>query len=54
MVIETVCNGSAHSEGYTDAKGYFSIELGARNGVIQDASEFSSIGSMNAAGHAGR
>src|SRR4051794_23498874 len=35
VVIESVCNGSAHNEGYTDAKGYFSIELGARNGVIQ-------------------
>jgi tetratricopeptide (TPR) repeat protein len=53
VVIETVCNGSAHGEGYTDAKGYFSIELGARNGMIQDASEFSSIGSMNAPGMLG-
>jgi tetratricopeptide (TPR) repeat protein len=53
VVIETVCNGSSHNEGYTDAKGYFSIELGARNGVIQDASEFSSIGSMNAPGMLG-
>ena len=53
VVIETVCNGSAHSEGYTDAKGYFSIELGARNGVIQDASEFSSVGSMNSPGMLG-
>ena len=35
-------------------RGYFSIELGARNGVIQDASEFSSIGSMNAPGYDGR
>ena len=24
VVIETVCNGSPHGEGYTDAKGYFS------------------------------
>lgn len=53
VVIESVCNGSAHNEGYTDAKGYFSIELGARNGVIQDASEFSSIGSMNSPGMLG-
>ena len=53
VVIETVCNGSPHSEGYTDTKGYFSIELGARNGVIQDASEFSSFGSMSRRGHAG-
>ena len=43
VVIETVCNGSAHAEGYTDARGYFTIQLGARNtGMIQDASEFSS------------
>jgi tetratricopeptide (TPR) repeat protein len=43
VVIETVCNGSPHAEGYTDAKGYFTIQLGARNtGMIQDASEFSS------------
>jgi len=41
LVIETVCNGVGHSEGYTDAKGYFAIELGANRGVIQDASEFS-------------
>jgi tetratricopeptide (TPR) repeat protein len=41
LVIETVCNGVGHSEGYTDAKGYFAIELGSNRGVIQDASEFS-------------
>jgi tetratricopeptide (TPR) repeat protein len=40
--VETVCNGSPHSEGYTDSRGYFSVELGARNGMIQDASEYSS------------
>jgi tetratricopeptide (TPR) repeat protein len=43
VAIETVCNGSAHSEGYTDGRGYFAIELGARNSVIQDASEYSSF-----------
>jgi tetratricopeptide (TPR) repeat protein len=42
VVMQTVCNGVPHSEGYTDTKGYFSIELGANRGVIQDASEFSS------------
>ena len=47
-VIETACNGSTHSEGYTDSKGYFSIELGARNGLIQDASEFGSSGRTRA------
>ena len=40
VTLETVCNGSPHGEGYADSKGYFSFELGARNGVIQDASEF--------------
>ena len=46
--IETVCNGSPHAEGYTDGKGYFSVELGARNGVMQDASEYNTRNSMNA------
>jgi tetratricopeptide (TPR) repeat protein len=45
--IETVCNASTHKEGYTDSKGYFSLELGARNtAMIQDASEFSAGGRM--------
>ena len=52
-VIETVCSGRSHGEGYTDAKGYFAIELGGRNGVIQDASEFSSFSGMNASGMTG-
>ena len=43
VVIETVCNGSPHGEGYSDTKGYFSIELGTRNGMMRDASEFSSF-----------
>ena len=30
VVIERVCSGVAHSEGYTDSKGYFSIQLGAQ------------------------
>ncbi len=54
VVIQTVCNGNPHSEGYTDAKGYFSIELGSRNSaMIQDASEFDSrpgFGSSNSSG----
>src|SRR5215471_3559656 len=41
VVMQTVCNGTPHSEGYTDSKGYFGIELGSNRGVIQDASEFS-------------
>lgn len=46
VVIETVCNGQPHGEGYTDTKGYFGIELGSRNNVVQDASEYTSISSM--------
>jgi tetratricopeptide (TPR) repeat protein len=47
ITVETVCNGSSHAEGYTDSKGYFSIELGARNGVPQDATEFTSTRNLN-------
>jgi tetratricopeptide (TPR) repeat protein len=54
VTIETACSGSAHSEGYANSKGYFTVELGANNGVMQDASEFTSRGSMNASGMAGR
>ena len=47
-VIETVCNGNPHGEGYTDAKGYFGFELGSRNNaMIQDASEFSSYNPLS-------
>lgn len=37
--IERVCNGSPHTEGYTDSQGYFSITLGQHPEVIGDASE---------------
>jgi tetratricopeptide (TPR) repeat protein len=53
VVIETVCNGSPHAEGYTDMKGYFSIELGRQNAMIQDASELSSASGMNPGAHMG-
>ncbi|HTP35600.1 MAG TPA: tetratricopeptide repeat protein [Candidatus Acidoferrales bacterium] len=47
-VIETVCSGAPHGEGYTDAKGYFGIELGSRNNaMIQDASEMGSMSGIN-------
>jgi tetratricopeptide (TPR) repeat protein len=46
VVIQTVCNGMPHGEGYTDGKGYFGIELGSRNNIIQDASEYQSMTSM--------
>jgi tetratricopeptide (TPR) repeat protein len=38
VVIERVCNGVSRAEGYTDQKGYFSIDLGLEQGVMQDAS----------------
>jgi tetratricopeptide (TPR) repeat protein len=47
-VIETVCNGTPHGEGYTDSRGYFALELGSRNNsIIQDASEYDSFRSLN-------
>src|ERR1017187_8335435 len=47
VTMETVCNGSPHAEGYSDSRGYFAIELGARNAVIQDASEFTTRDNWN-------
>jgi tetratricopeptide (TPR) repeat protein len=47
VIIETVCNGMPHGQGYTDTKGYFGIELGSRNSVVQDASEDNTITGMN-------
>ncbi len=41
--IERVCGGSERREGYTDSKGYFSLQLGSsNNGIMQDASVGSS------------
>src|SRR5262245_46551784 len=55
VVIQSVCNGVAHSEGYTDSKGYFGIELGSNRGVIQDASEFNTgNNNPNSSGNMGR
>ena len=45
--LVTVCGGATHSEGYTDSKGYFAIELGAQRAVVDDASEVGSRGSRN-------
>ena len=40
VAIERVCGGQSRTEGYTDSKGYFALELGRRNnGVLVDASE---------------
>jgi tetratricopeptide (TPR) repeat protein len=40
VTIQRVCNGAAHSEGYTDSKGFFGLELGNKTMAVQDASEF--------------
>jgi tetratricopeptide (TPR) repeat protein len=57
VVIERVCNGSPHSEGYTDSQGYFSLTLGQRNpAVMVDASEDAGMrgfGGMSGAGGMG-
>ena len=37
--IERVCPGVTRTEGYTDSRGYFAIQLGNEQGVFQDASE---------------
>lgn len=51
VVIERVCNGQPKSEGYTDSKGYFGIELGRRNnGMIMDASENASSDPFGSSG----
>jgi tetratricopeptide (TPR) repeat protein len=39
--IERVCNGRPYTEGYTDTKGYFSVQLGQNLEVFQDASDMS-------------
>jgi tetratricopeptide (TPR) repeat protein len=41
IVIQRVCGGAAHREGYTDAKGQFQFELGRK--VEQDSSENDSL-----------
>jgi predicted negative regulator of RcsB-dependent stress response len=39
VVIERVCDGAAHAEGYTDSQGYFSIRLGQAGQALTDARE---------------
>jgi len=54
VVIERVCNARSHAEGYTDSKGYFSIQLFQPNsGVMQDASEDTPAGRMGGIGMPG-
>jgi Tfp pilus assembly protein PilF len=46
VTIERVCNGAIHTEGYTDMKGTFGIQLGNEAGVFQDATDAPSRSSM--------
>ncbi|MGA7234905.1 MAG: tetratricopeptide repeat protein [Bryobacteraceae bacterium] len=58
VTIERVCNGVTHTEGYTDTKGNFGIQLGNEQGVFQDATDGVGGGGMNgmsgtSGGHSG-
>jgi tetratricopeptide (TPR) repeat protein len=46
VTIERVCNGATHTEGFTDMKGTFGIQLGNEQGVFQDATDSPSRSSM--------
>ena len=39
VLIERICLGRPHPEGYSDAKGHFSITLGQEQNMLPDASE---------------
>jgi tetratricopeptide (TPR) repeat protein len=54
--IERVCSsGNPHTEGYTDSRGYFSLQLGQRNGaVMPDASEDVGFGGYGGMGRSGQ
>ena len=39
VLVERICSGNVRAEGYTDHKGYFSIDLGMERGVFQDVSD---------------
>jgi hypothetical protein len=49
VLIERICLGRPHPEGYTDAKGSFSITLGQEMGMLADASEASTRNTVTAA-----
>lgn len=45
--IERICSGSSRTEGFTDSKGYFSIQIGDEAAVFQDASEQTTSSTLN-------
>jgi len=49
VTIERACNGSTHTEGFTDMKGTFGIQLGNEAGVFQDATDSPSNSSLTGA-----
>jgi tetratricopeptide (TPR) repeat protein len=52
--IESACNGTFRTEGYTDNQGRFSLRLGERNDdVTPEASTGSGLGSVSASGAGG-
>ncbi len=51
VTIERLCNGTTHSEGYTDTKGNFGIQLGNEQGVLQDAAD--GVGGARVSGPSG-
>ncbi len=53
VTIERVCNGTTHSEGYTDTRGNFGIQLGNEQGVFQDATDGAGSGGMGGLGMPG-
>jgi tetratricopeptide (TPR) repeat protein len=53
VLIERVCNGRPHAEGYTDMHGSFSIRLGQEMDVLPDASEAGPRNTMTASNPAG-
>jgi tetratricopeptide (TPR) repeat protein len=53
VLIERVCTGRPHPEGYTDAKGNFSLRLGQEMDVVADASETQSRNQSIAPGSGG-
>lgn len=48
VLIERICTGRPHPEGYTDSKGTFSIRLGQEMDVLPDASETQSRSQITA------
>jgi tetratricopeptide (TPR) repeat protein len=53
ITIERLCGASTPTEGYTDSKGYFGIQLGNEQGVFQDATQSGSPSGFGQPGYQG-